>query len=232
VRRSGLCGNLAAISSGPGGVPVPAAGWARHIVPEPGPRPIPGPVVRPVPFPGGYGGAEWPHLGGPDAPGSHGGAREDGWAGQDGRGAVAIGGSDWRDGQRTDGRARPSLVVPTAWGRSLAGTGRSSTTVGRSVSGRGSSICDSSLIATRSANAGQPAITRPTRSAPAAATLAARLAAVPAASAAHGSQPEDHPVRRSASRTREATISMPSTDSGKVWACHPVSPWAAASSRT
>jgi len=32
-------------------------------------------------------------------------------------------------------------------------------------------------------------------------------------------------------RTSGATISMPSTDSGKAWACHPVSPWEAASCR-
>jgi hypothetical protein len=74
------------------------------------------------------------------------------------------------------------------------------------------------LTAINSANAGQPAITRPIRSVPAAATFAARLAVVPAASAAQGSQPERRPVRRSASSTSEATISIPSTDSGKVCA--------------
>ena len=61
----------------------------------------------------------------------------------------------------------------------------------------------------------------PTGPAPAAATFAARLAVVPAASAAHGSQPDRCPERRSASSTSEATISMPSTDSGNACACPP-----------
>lgn len=60
------------------------------------------------------------------------------------------------------------------------------------------------------------------RPALAAATFAARLAVVPAASAAHGSEPARRPERRSASSTSEATISMPSTDSGNACACHPV----------
>jgi hypothetical protein len=56
---------------------------------------------------------------------------------------------------------------------------------------------------------------------PAVATLAARLPAVPMTSAAQGSQPDRRRARRSASRTSEATISMPSTDSGNAWACQP-----------
>ena|SRR6185437_4102096 len=63
------------------------------------------------------------------------------------------------------------------------------------------------------------------------AMLAARLAAVPMVSAAQGSQPDLRPARRSASRTREATISTPSTDRGNAWACQPASPCAAASIR-
>ncbi|HET7015799.1 MAG TPA: hypothetical protein VFI65_17900 [Streptosporangiaceae bacterium] len=55
--------------------------------------------------------------------------------------------------------------------------------------------------------------------------LTARLPAVSAARAIQGSQPDRRPARRSASRTSEATISTPSTDSGNAWACQPVWPW-------
>jgi hypothetical protein len=68
-------------------------------------------------------------------------------------------------------------------------------------------------------NAGQPAITRPTgrrwplrrsrRGSP-----SSRRPARPTAA---------RPERRSASSTSEATISMPSTDSGNACACHPSS---------
>jgi hypothetical protein len=90
---------------------------------------------------------------------------------------------------------------------------------------------DKSLTAMSSARAGQPAMIRLTVPGCAVAMLAARLAAVPIARAAQGSQPDRRPVRRSASRTREATISTPSTDSGNAWACQPASPWAAARAR-
>jgi hypothetical protein len=51
------------------------------------------------------------------------------------------------------------------------------------------------------------------------AMLAARLAAVPMVSAAQGSHPDVRLARRLASRTSDATISTPSTESGKAWAC-------------
>ncbi len=74
------------------------------------------------------------------------------------------------------------------------------------------------------ARAGQPAMTRLTGSGWAVVMLAARLPAVPAAMAVQGSQPDRRPARRSASRTSEATISMPSTENGKAWACQPAWP--------
>jgi hypothetical protein len=83
---------------------------------------------------------------------------------------------------------------------------------------------DSSLIATKSANAGHPATTRPTGTVAPTAVLAATLAAVPATSAAQTSQPDRRPIRRSASSISDATISMPSTLSGNTCARHPVSP--------
>jgi len=67
------------------------------------------------------------------------------------------------------------------------------------------------LTAINNARAGQPAMMRLTVPDPAVATLAARLPAVPIASAVQGSKPERCPARRSASRASEATISMPST---------------------
>jgi hypothetical protein len=88
---------------------------------------------------------------------------------------------------------------------------------------------DSSLTAISRASAGQPAMMRLMMPGPAVATFAARLPAVPTASAAQGSHPDLRPARRSASRTSEATISMPSTDSGKAWACQPAWPWSRAS---
>src|SRR5712691_2096116 len=77
--------------------------------------------------------------------------------------------------------------------------------------------------------AGHPAMTRLTGSGWAVAILAAREPTVPAASAVQGNQPDRRPDRRSASRTSEATISMPSTDSGNAWACQPDGPWSWAS---
>ena len=64
-------------------------------------------------------------------------------------------------------------------------------------SDRASSSPASSLIATSSATAGQPATNRPIGSDAPTATFAATLAAVPATSAAHGSQPARVAARRS-----------------------------------
>ena len=46
-----------------------------------------------------------------------------------------------------------------------------------------------------------------------------------------GQPAEPAPARRSAGRTSEATISMPSTESGKAWARQPAWPWSWASWR-
>src|ERR1039457_4089091 len=56
------------------------------------------------------------------------------------------------------------------------------------------------------------------------ATLAARLATLPATSSAHGSTPPLRPARESASKVVDAATIMPSTDSGASAATHPVRP--------
>ncbi|HEY3033463.1 MAG TPA: hypothetical protein VGJ54_02220 [Streptosporangiaceae bacterium] len=53
---------------------------------------------------------------------------------------------------------------------------------------------------------------------------------MPAASAAHGSQPARVPARRCASSTSDATTSIPSTETGNACARHPTSPCSRASS--
>jgi len=116
-------------------------------------------------------------------------------------------------------------IVESRWPAPAAGLG---TAAGSSAAGRCSRMPDSSLTAMSSARAGQPAMIRLIVPVSAVAMLAARLAAVPITRAAQGSQPDRRPARRSASRTRDATISTPSTESGKAWACQPVSPCAAA----
>ena len=80
--------------------------------------------------------------------------------------------------------------------------------------GRCSRIPDNSLTAISWATAGHPAMTRLTTPSSAVAMLAARLAPVLMASAARGSHPDRRPARRSASSTRDATISTASTDNG------------------
>jgi hypothetical protein len=53
------------------------------------------------------------------------------------------------------------------------------------------------------------------------ATFAARLAALPTTSSAHGSTPPRWPARESASNVVDAVTIMPSTDSGVNAATHP-----------
>jgi hypothetical protein len=72
------------------------------------------------------------------------------------------------------------------------------------------------LIATSSATAGHPATSRPTGSDAPTATFAATPATVPAASAAHGNHPARVPARRCANSTNDATISIPSTETGNA----------------
>ncbi len=72
-----------------------------------------------------------------------------------------------------------------------------------------------------SANDGQAAIMRPITVGSATATLAARLAALPTTSSAHGSNSPFWPARESASRVVEAATIVPSTDGGVSAATHP-----------
>jgi hypothetical protein len=75
-----------------------------------------------------------------------------------------------------------------------------------------------------SANEGQAAITRPAVVGWATATLAARLAALPATRSVQGSNPPRSPARESASSVVDAATIIPSTDSGASAATHPGCP--------
>lgn len=77
-----------------------------------------------------------------------------------------------------------------------------------------------------SAKDGHAAITRPYVVGSATAMLAARLAALPAASSAHGSPPPAPAARESASRVMDEAMIMPSTESGISAAVQADSPWA------
>jgi hypothetical protein len=70
-------------------------------------------------------------------------------------------------------------------------------------------------------NDGHAAITRPVIVGSATATLAARLATLPAASSAYGRDPPRPPPRESANCVVEAATIIPSTDSGVSAATHP-----------
>src|SRR5262249_44695645 len=77
------------------------------------------------------------------------------------------------------------------------------------------------LVGPMSANDGHAAITRLAAVGWATATLAARLAALPATRSAQGSFPPRSPARESASRVVEAATIIPSTDSGVSAATQP-----------
>src|SRR5262249_52282245 len=79
----------------------------------------------------------------------------------------------------------------------------------------------SSSYAAISANDGHAAITRPVAVGSATATLAARLARLPATSSPHGSTPPRPPDRESASTAVDAATIIPSTDNGVSTATHP-----------
>jgi hypothetical protein len=72
-----------------------------------------------------------------------------------------------------------------------------------------------------SENDGHAAIARPVTVGSATATFAARLAALPATSNAHGSSPPRSPDRDSASSVVDAATIIPSTDSGVSAATQP-----------
>jgi hypothetical protein len=80
-----------------------------------------------------------------------------------------------------------------------------------------------------SANDGHAAITRPIAVGSATATLAARLATLPATSSAHGSTPPRPPDRESANSVVDAATIIPSTDNGVSAATHPGCPCSATS---
>ena len=80
-----------------------------------------------------------------------------------------------------------------------------------------------------SANDGHAAITRPIRVGSATATLAARLAMLPATSSAHGSIPPRCPDRDSASSVVDAATIIPSTENGVRVATQPGCPCRATS---
>jgi hypothetical protein len=79
----------------------------------------------------------------------------------------------------------------------------------------------SSSYAAISENDGQAAITRPVIVGSATATFAARLAALPATSSAHGRKPPRLPARKSASSVVDAATIIPSTDIRRQGATHP-----------
>lgn len=70
---------------------------------------------------------------------------------------------------------------------------------------------------------GQAAMIRPVAVGSGTATLAARLAALPTASSAHGRNPPRPPLRESASSVVDAATIIPSTDIQRRQRCHP--PW-------
>ena len=74
------------------------------------------------------------------------------------------------------------------------------------------------------ANEGHAATTRPARVSSATATLAARLATLPATSSAYGSAPPLRPDRESAGNVVDAATIIPSTDSGVSAATQPGCP--------
>jgi hypothetical protein len=124
------------------------------------------------------------------------------WAGKAARSKAAVGGIDRRSGQ---GRwpYTNRHQEPRRQGQSSVGTGQSSVTRGRPVSWRFERLeqwLDRDQKRERGSARNNPACQiRACRR-----DLSGRARAVPAATAAHGSQPEDRRVRRSASRTREA----------------------------
>ncbi len=76
----------------------------------------------------------------------------------------------------------------------------------------------------RQGNEGRAAITRPITVSSATATLAPRLAMLPATSSAHGSRRPGWPARDSASSVVDAATIIPSTESGVSMAIHPGCP--------
>jgi hypothetical protein len=80
-----------------------------------------------------------------------------------------------------------------------------------------------------SANDGHAAINRPIRLGSATATLAARLATLPATSSAHGSTPPFPPDLDSASNVVDAATIIPSTEKGVSAATQPGCPCRATS---
>jgi hypothetical protein len=79
-----------------------------------------------------------------------------------------------------------------------------------------------------SAKDGQAAITRPHQVGWATATFAARRAALPVMSSAHGRMPPRFPQRESSSNVMDEATIIPSTDSGMSAAVHGDSPTARA----
>src|ERR1017187_10977101 len=75
-----------------------------------------------------------------------------------------------------------------------------------------------------SANDGHAAITGPGTVGSATATLAARLATLPATSSTHGRTPLRPPERESASNVVDAATIIPSTENGVSAATHPGCP--------
>jgi hypothetical protein len=97
---------------------------------------------------------------------------------------------------------------------------------GLAVTGRGAAayLTGQQLPGRSRANEGQAAITRPVRDGSATATLAARLATLPATSSVHGSVAPRRPAIDSASSVADAATIISSTDSGVSDATHPGCP--------